>query len=179
MMESRTKKDLEKLPVRVRAAAPTDVSFIFSSWLKSFRASSFTKNMSNTVFYSEHHKVIEDILKTSTVLIACNEKEPQDIYAYIVAERIDGIMVLHYVYVKHTYRQFGLAKMLWQQFDQNSGQAGICTHMTRIGERLALKYNLVYSPYLAMTKEYRDKAMAQAAARGEVVKEEDVSEDEQ
>jgi L-amino acid N-acyltransferase YncA len=156
-MESKKK---EKLPIRIRPAADMDVSFIFSSWLKSYRATAFTRNITNTVYYTEHHKVIEDILKTSTVYVACNEKEPEDIYGYVVAEKIDNIFVLHYIYVKHTYRMFGLGKLLLQQFEHESGQAGICTHMTRLAERLAAKYNLIYSPYLALTKEYRKKAEA-------------------
>jgi hypothetical protein len=145
---------IKDLPIRVRPAVEGDVPFIFSSWLKSYRASLFAKQIGNTVFFSEHHKVIEGILETSTVLVLCDAEDVTNIYGYICAEKIDGIFVLHYVYIKHPYRTFGLAKFLLNQFNHETGSAAMTSHMTRIGGDLAPKYGFVYSPYLALTPEY-------------------------
>lgn len=150
--------ETKNLPIRIRRATDGDVSFIFSSWLKSYRTALVNKNIPSEVYFTEHHKVIEDLLKTCEVLIACNEKDATDIYGYICAERVDGIFVVHYIYVKHTYRVLGVARMLINQFEHEIGVAAIYTHHTRIAERLAPKHGFVYSPYVAMTAEYRKKA---------------------
>lgn len=155
----------KELPIRIRPAAESDVAFIFSSWLKSYRSSRFAQGITNTVFFGEHHKVIEELLKTSTVLIACNKNDSTDIYGYICAEIISNVFVVHYMYIKHTYRLFGLAKVMMAQFGHSKDNAGMCTHLTRSGEKVAAKYNLEYSPYIAQTKEYRDKAIAELEKR--------------
>ena len=49
------KKDLmfEKVKdkIRLRAATEEDIPFIMNSWLKSFRGSSFSRNIINTVYF--------------------------------------------------------------------------------------------------------------------------------
>lgn len=155
--------DLSNLPIRVRPAVQGDVNFIFNSWLESFRRSLFPKNIINEVYYSEHHKVIENLLKTATTLILCNEADSAEIYGYICAERVQGIFVLHYVYIKHTYRKLGLGKLLLNQFDHDTSNAAICTHMTKIAERLSTKYSLVHNPYVALTGEYEAERVKELA----------------
>lgn len=147
----------EELPIRVRPAVEGDIAFIFSSWLKSYRSALQVKQIINTVFFAEHHKVIEGILKTSTTYVICDAADPVNIFGYICAEEIDGVFVLHYIYVKHTYRNLGLGKLLLNQFNHETGSAGMCTHLTKIGEKLAEKYGFVFSPYLAVTSEYEKK----------------------
>lgn len=138
----------DNLPVWIRKANQEDVNFIFNSWLKSYRSSLFAKPMTNTVYYSEHHKVLERLAKNSEVIVACSKDDPTQLYGYICAEKIEGVFVLHYVYVKHTYRNMGIAKLLLNTLDRDPEQAGCYTHHTRIAEKLAAKYNLIYHPYL-------------------------------
>jgi hypothetical protein len=139
---------LEKLPVQVRLANDEDINFIFSSWLKSFKTSNLSYNVVNTIYYTEQHKTIEKILKSSTVLVACNSDDPTQVYAWACGERIDGIFCLHYVYTKHNFRSMGFGKLLLNGFDHDFKTAGICSHYTKIAERLAPKYNLLYHPYV-------------------------------
>ena len=141
------KKD-ESLPIRIRKANQEDVNFIFNSWLKSYRNSLFAKPLNNTVYFTEHHKVLERIAKTCEIIIACSKEDPNQVYGYFCAERIEGIFVLHYVYVKHTYRNMGIAKLLLSTFNKKDDEAGCYTHHTRIAEKLAAKYSLIYHPYL-------------------------------
>jgi hypothetical protein len=162
----------KSLPISIRPAAEADIPFIFSSWLKSYRSSRFAQGITNTVFFGEHHKVLEQLFKTANVLIICDQKNSTDIYGYICAEIIDNIFVVHYMYIKHTYRLFGLAKIMMEQFNHSKDSTGICTHLTRVGEKVAAKYNLVYSPYLAYTAEYRNKAKKQLDERNQKQEEE-------
>ena len=150
------RKDLGQNPIRIRKATEADVPFIFSSWLKSVRNSGYSYGVPNAVFFSEHHKVIERLLKTCDVYVACSETDVADIYGYICAEKVDGLLVIHFVYVKHTYRRLGIGAMLLNTLEHNPTSAALYTHMTKTGKLLEAKYNLVYSPYIALTPDYRE-----------------------
>lgn len=136
--------------IQIRNISEADVSFIFNSWLKSYRNSLFAKDIPNSVYYSGHHKLAERLLARGEVKIACNADDASQIYGYVVAEKIQGILTLHYMYVKHTYRNMGIGKILLNQFEWDFKSAACYTHETKIVSRLASKYNLVYHPYLLM-----------------------------
>jgi len=137
------------LPIKFRAATQEDVGFIFNSWLKSYRNSQFSRFISNTVYFTEHHKVIERLVQENKVIVACDEKDSNQLFGYICAGNVEGFFICHYIYVKHTYRNMGLGKELLNQFSHDASTAGLYTHHTRIADRLAPRYNLVYHPYLA------------------------------
>jgi GNAT superfamily N-acetyltransferase len=159
------KSEEEKVPFKIRPAMEGDVPFIFSSWLKSYRASIGTKQVNNTVFFSEHHKIIENLLRTSSTFVICPAEDEAQICGYICAEQVDSIFVLHYVYVKQTFRGLGIAKLLLNKFDHDPEMAGICTHMTRVGETLSQRYGFLYNPYVATTEEYARKRRESLEAR--------------
>lgn len=140
---------INKLPIRFRAATQEDVGFIFNSWLKSYRNSNFSRFISNTIYFGEHHKLIEELVSQNKVIVACNTEDPNQLFGYICAGEVEGFFVCHYIYVKHTYRNMGLGKELLNQFNHDPAKAGLYTHHTRIADRLAPRYNLVYHPYLA------------------------------
>lgn len=138
-----------ELPITIRPALESDVAFIFRSWLKSYKNSWFAKNIENTIYYSEHHKVLERLMSEKTVLIACNSDDTDQIYGFMCCEKTEGINVIHFIYVKHVFRNMGIAKRLLEVQGHDPKTAGVYTHHTRIAEKLAPKANLVYHPYLA------------------------------
>lgn len=135
------------LPIRIRPANEEDVPFIFNSWLKSYRTSPFGKKLSNSIFYPEHHKLLERLLKTSSVLVACSNNDPSQIYGYICTALIEGIFTVHYIYVKHTFRKLGIAKVLYASVNPQN-EKGIYTHNNYIADNLSPKYQLLYHPYI-------------------------------
>jgi ribosomal protein S18 acetylase RimI-like enzyme len=146
---------IESLPIRIRKATEADVAFIFNSWLKSFRDSAFARSITDTIYFNEHHRVIEELLKNCEVFIACDEKDVSQIYGYICAEYIEGIFCVHYVYVKHTYRNLGIAKKLASQYNYNPDVATLISHCTSTASKLTEKFKLVHSPYVALSHIYR------------------------
>ncbi len=142
--------------IRLRKANQEDVGFIFNSWLKSFKFSLFAKNVTNTIYYAEHHKIIERLLKQNETIIACNDDDPSQIYGFINGGRVDGIFCLNYVYVKQSFRNLGIGKTLLNYFEHDPATAAVYTHHTRIAERLAAKYNMVHHPYLLINIENED-----------------------
>lgn len=141
----------KNIPISIRDGQEGDVPFIFSSWLKSFRVGLVCKHVDNTIYFTEHHKVAERIMKRATVKIATDPADPATIYGYLVYERIDGILVVHYAYVKHTFRAMGVLRQLMATIEHDFNRnTGLFTHSTIISARLSLKYNLIYHPYILM-----------------------------
>ena len=138
----------KNLPIQLRLANEEDVPFIFSSWLKSYRNSYFAKNITNTVYYAEHHKLLEKVIKSNKVVVACNPDETTQIYGWICAGYTDNIFTLHYVYVKHPFRGFGVGKTLLNAFEHDPSFAAVYTHNTKAADKLAAKYNMIYHPYI-------------------------------
>ena len=135
-------------PIRLRSSVKEDLPFIYNSWLKSYRFSHFGEKITNTIYFTDHHKVLENLIKQSEVLIACNGEDPSQVYGYVVGGDVDGISLLHFIYVKHTFRNMGVGKTLLDALGHDKEKAGVYTHHTRMADKLAAKYNFVYHPYL-------------------------------
>lgn len=144
------------LPIQLRKPHKEDVPFIFSSWLHSYRSSLHTKNVVNTVYFGEHHDLLERIMNRSEAVIACNADDPNQIFGYIVYERIDNALVVHYIYVKQSFRKLGIGKTLLQSTGWQKGDAFIFTHDTYISAKLAMKYRAMFNPYVP-TNHYQAK----------------------
>ena len=139
---------MEKNRCRLRTMVEDDLPFLFNSWLKSYRFSHFGEKITNTIYLEDHHKVIEAILDKSKVLVACSNDDSSHLYGYIVTGEEEGILVLNFIYVKHTFRNMGIGKTLLDAVGHSSDVASVYTHHTRIADKLASKYNFVYHPYL-------------------------------
>lgn len=139
--------------VRIRKANQEDVGFIFNSWLKSFKSSFWAKNITNTIYYAEHHKILERLLKSNETYVACDQSDPSQIFGYINAGKVEGILCVNYIYVKQPFRNLGIGKVLLNCFEHNPDTAAVFTHATHMSNKLAAKYNMVYHPYLLHPQE--------------------------
>jgi GNAT superfamily N-acetyltransferase len=139
-----------KLPIRIRSISDSDVSFVFNSWLRSFKGSPKYKHVENTIFYQNHHKIVQQCILRSQVLLACDENDLSQILGYIVADRIDDILTVHYVYVKQAFRGLGIASMLLKEVGYDKKIATIYTHATEFGLKLCRNTNFVFHPYIVL-----------------------------
>lgn len=127
-------------PAVIRPYARTDIDFIMSSWLKSLKddidvsikfenwkklekaikhrediptLKAFTNNEK---FYSMHHPLISMILQRAGAMVLCNPTDYDHIYGYICGEHIgrpgEELFVIHWVYIKNSFRQMGMADLL-------------------------------------------------------------------
>jgi GNAT superfamily N-acetyltransferase len=98
--------------IATRPAVADDLAFVFSTWLKGYRyGSSFGRGgMRNSVFYPAHREILEAILgrEATDVLIASVADTPGIDVGYLVYEP----NVLHWLYVKESFRRRGIARML-------------------------------------------------------------------
>lgn len=144
-------------PVRLRAATAEDVPFIFNSWLKSFKYSLWCRNIPSSIYFAEHHKLIERLLKECNVVVACNTEDSSQIFGFLCGQHVENIFCLHYIYVKHSFRNLGIAKAMLNSFSHDPSTASVYTHHTRVAEKVAPKYNMVYHPYLLINLPERDE----------------------
>lgn len=141
-----------QLPILFRPLAYEDKAFVFNSWLKSFRNGMFCKNVDNTIYFLNHHKIVDSCTLKGKTVICCNADDPKTIYGYICYEEIEGQFVLHFIYVKNLYRKLGIGKQLLAQTGHDFGTLGCYTHQTIVGAMNEEKYNLVYHPYLLFNR---------------------------
>jgi len=136
--------------IEIRDAYMEDLSFIYATMLRSYRhASTFARKISNEVFYKYHHMFLEAYFKRngSRVFVAHPKGSPDVILGYLLTEkREDGTDVIHYTYVKKSFRQMGVAKALWGLLEDKSYTI---THYTVDTDWIMKKHsNLTYNPYL-------------------------------
>lgn len=142
------------LPISFRKANEYDVPFIFNSWLKSYRNSHLGSKINSTIFNTEHHKIIEKLLKHSQTIIAHPSDDSSQIMGYICASYIESNLVIHYIYIKHNFRSLGIGKMLLAAFHNNKDMPILYTHHTKPMDILQYKFNAIHHPYLALTDVY-------------------------
>ena len=140
-----------KYPVKVRQAQESDLPFVYSTWLKSYRQSDWAKEMSNDVFFSQHKTIVASILESENVEIniVCGLDDEDALYGYIVAERVADRSLVHFMYCKYNFRKLGIMSNLVRELGYFEGDgANFITHLPRNYQALKSKFNLEYSPYL-------------------------------
>jgi GNAT superfamily N-acetyltransferase len=136
--------------IRFRDANQADVAFIFNSWLKSNRSSALVQGVSNPVYFAQHHLLIEGLVKTCKVIVAVNADDTSQIFGYIVYDVVEGMPVIHYVYVKQPYRKLGLAALMLEQAQIDGTKPFFTTHKPDFRHRMIeRKFTIILNPYLA------------------------------
>jgi len=70
---------------------------------------------------------------------------------------VTGVQVVHFVYVKHTFRFLGIGKVLLDAAKIDTSKASFYTHFTKNCIKVVQKYNMIYNPYLAFSDVYREQ----------------------
>ena len=125
-----------------------DEAFVLATWIKSNRNSPATRAFPSPIYLiGQRHRIMRLLNKAGTrITVACDSEEPSLIYGYAVWTDDD---ILHYVYVKSTYRRLGVAKRLLEGKDVTPI---LYTHRSPdiwVEQLLRDKYiHYVYNPYL-------------------------------
>ena len=143
------------IPVNFRQLRESDLGFLFNSWLKSYREydNSWAKTIPSSIYFEQHKKVLIGILKISRAVVACSKEDPNQVYGYLVYQPAGRIVILHYCYVKKSFRRFGIAaKMFDLLMDDGEFRKDLpvmCSHSGRNFHRfLKGKFNLIFNPYV-------------------------------
>lgn len=89
-----------------------DESFIYSSWLKSYKNSPHTRRWSDQSYDKYQRSKIASLLTRSIVIVARPVDWNDGILGWLCYEQTDAKYFLHYIYVKTAYRRNGIAARL-------------------------------------------------------------------
>lgn len=131
--------------IELRPALQRDLPFIFACWLRSYRhGSQFAKKISNSTFYTWHHRLIEGIIKRGAqVRIAHPKGDPDTILGFSCVETFEDRPLIQYVYIKKIFRGMGITKLLVPELTENARFTHLMSKMN-----LEKHPNLEYNPYL-------------------------------
>jgi hypothetical protein len=144
-MERKTAAEISNL----RPISDEDESFIYSSWLKSYRNSDFAKHITNDIYFEQHADIIKNLLAKSQVVVAVSKEDPNHIYGFAVVEQVvPGVYCLHYVYTKYPFRKFGIAKEMVSSIINELGTKPVLiSHAPKFLKHVTDRFKLVYNPY--------------------------------
>jgi GNAT superfamily N-acetyltransferase len=117
--------------------------------LKSFRDAPFVAGIPNSIYYREMHLAIEKVLARANVVVACDPAEPALIFGWGVGESAkDGTLFLHFLYVKHALRKFGIAKALEEELKKlPHTQVAYTCRTPPVFEAIRRRPQYVYQPF--------------------------------
>lgn len=142
----------EVAPILIRDARPGDLSFVFSSWLRSYRETRNAKVLDNRTYYAGQHRIIEKVIERAHVLVATSQDDSDQILGYIIYEHIndDKDLVVHWLYTKLPFRNYSIAKQLLQTVvGISKADKVIITHLPKLDKKIFLDTRFLYNPYIA------------------------------
>lgn len=140
--------------VEYRVGTEADAPFIFSSWLRSFRQARSNHLVSPEVYFANQKAIVERILSATHLVVGvlANPDDREHIIGYVVAEWVPGGFVIHWLYVKATFRRMGFADVLLRVIEgMAAGSPLRCSHLSPNDEffrRITSKYAITYNPEL-------------------------------
>lgn len=137
--------------VRLRAAREEDRSFVFSSWLNSYRKSDAAKGLDGQTYYTQQRATIERLLSRSSGVIACQPSDEKEILGWLVLEPASSLVV-HYAYVKHLLRREGLASHMLRSVLDSMGTQPLVYYTHHTGNRcrkLMERFDASFQPHLS------------------------------
>jgi GNAT superfamily N-acetyltransferase len=117
--------------------------------------------MTDKTYYSRHHDVIEQLLDKSVVLVATTNEEPDVILGWACYEQGVGNEscglppVIHYVYVKPSFRKCGIATKLLDGLDLAGAFYSHETFMLKIEKIQKKLATCQFDPYSSMSTRRR------------------------
>lgn len=144
--------------ISYRDALESDLSFVLSSWLRSY-AGSGPAGVSPRDYYAGHHDLLIRLLAHAQCKILCASSEPDTILGYCAYE---PEQICHYLYLRPELRRKRVPRgnVAMRLIEQclYPGHPIVASHRTEAGDKLAARHGLeiVYNPYPAYLAGYRD-----------------------
>jgi len=147
------------LPIDIRPSVPADEPVIYSHWIEcQSRQRPFSKLDTNW-HAAGQHALIERLLKRTRVMVACDPRDPDQIYGYLVTGRP---RVLYWIYVKMDFRRGAVAtRLLRHVFDDLGTKPIEFTTRTCAILHHRDRWRLEYQSHYLCEESWRHKAEAQ------------------
>jgi GNAT superfamily N-acetyltransferase len=94
-------------------ATEADEAFVCRTWRRSYRACPEALKMPKRAYECWQDDIMGELMERGAlVLVARDVETPVYSYGFLVAERIQGAVCLHWAYVKADWRERGMARAL-------------------------------------------------------------------
>ena len=126
----------------IRDMKEEDKNFILATFLRGlYYGDSWFSLIPKEIFMVNYKPVAEALLLKGVVKIACLKEEPDVILGYSIMS--NNYQVVHWVYVKNSWRQKGIATTLLPQYP------GSVSHLTALGRKLLSKFKstVIFNPF--------------------------------
>lgn len=125
-----------------------DYNFIYNSFLLTVREALPSSMIPKNIYFKEKAKEIENILNSSTTVIASQPDFPEIIYGYSIFRKFLDNTIIHFIYVKANFRKLGIMTDLLSYVNIKD-QLVITSQVTKNLLSFKRKYpNLIYDPYI-------------------------------
>jgi len=142
---------MSQIPKLLRPPKKTDLPFIYNSWLRSYKDSP-DNPIKGEAYYSYHKMLLISILSRSNISILCDPKDQDQIYGYAVYEFTDDSIVMHWLQIKHLWKQLGFARFILESIVNAAESKGIFNPIITITARgisykhIKDKFSHIYKP---------------------------------
>lgn len=136
--------------VAIREFRPAvDRNFVVKNWIRSsYGACPQARLMDQRLYFRCKRRAVLKVLHQATTLLAVDREAPEVLYGQITGELSDGFLVIHFVYVKSSFRQFGIARKLIAALARELGYHGEHPIIaTQWHEKIPKAQDVVYNPY--------------------------------
>lgn len=125
----------------VRAAKIEDLNFIRATFLRGlYYGDSWFSIIPKDIFMANYKAVVERLVATSDVWVACLKDDPDVIIGYSIVSK--DFSTIHWVFVKKRWRRLGIAKAMLPKYPE------AVTHLTTLGKMLLPKFDhCVFNPF--------------------------------
>jgi GNAT superfamily N-acetyltransferase len=134
-----------------------DRNFISNSWDNSYyTGANYNLYLKQGEFNNRHRPIREKFFANpnTAVIVCCSKKEPGLIIGWIAVEKMNDLLVLHYLYVKEMFKGEGVARELLRvayPVEKDREQI-VFTHLTEKASLIKIKKNkykyFFYAPHL-------------------------------
>lgn len=126
--------------IKIRPANGSDLNFIYDTFRQSMRSdSTMGRAVADGLFKREFVKIIDDILKTATTLIACMRTNPHVILGYLIFEP----QRIHYAFTKMAFRQMGIQRALIKESGLDLSERVTTQFQTKMSYPIFEKYKQI------------------------------------
>ena len=135
--------------VLVRPYSSGDEGIVVANWARQIRRLDPFSTMGPEVFREHVQRVVLSLLHRAPPIIAACPDYPSQVYGFLCGEAERGVM--HFLYVRSTWRQGGVATTLLRVLFPDLGNQRLwITYPARAVRYHADRWRLEYNPYMVV-----------------------------
>lgn len=136
--------------MKTRLLLPSDIPFITSTWLRTYRTkSTLAQKIMEGCYFNEHNHLINRALMNGRTIVVCDIEDDEHVFGYLVGVNRRTADYLHYIYVKSAFRGKGIGSKLLGEFKKSDDLFNTHETLSRhLFTKLKKDYNrVIYNPY--------------------------------